>query len=92
MDLWEEVFYPLAHPQFGYTPFERTLSPGSPNSPQDLRSQGSTPDNSKVSARQNEGNVQQDKGFMGGGSDRKYVDPGIPLAKLLPTIKAVVFK
>ena len=99
--LWEEVFRPLEqseceYPQEHLQQQQQQVSqvegekvqalkanPGSPNSPVELGSPESSPENK-------EGNKKDTKKRRA--DEHKFRDASIPLAKLLPKIKAVAFK
>jgi hypothetical protein len=94
LHLWEEVFRPLEHSECDFPPpvlmpAERTSNPGSPNTPVDLESPDSSPgDKTAVSLKGQERKVGKPSRMV----EHKFRDASIPLAKLLPKIKAVAFK
>lgn len=100
LNLWEEIFQPAEEERNEIRHLaqvdKRKLSPGSPNSPSNLRSQDSSPATVNLSEKNAESqttnpDITRNERFCRS-HEHKYVDPRIPLAKLLPSIKIVVFK
>ena len=78
--LWEDVFLPLRQSECDF-PLNSTIShPGSPNSPAEMESPQTTP------AKEQQ---QQQRNVTG---EHKFTEASVPLAKLLPKLKAAAFK